>query len=374
MIPWIQVYSNLPKHKKTGKLVDALGLKNSFTSPSLLASGLLIGLWVWAAQNALDGDLSDCSAQTIADACGWKKKPDVLVNALTYSGFLDADMKLHDWEEYAVLMMESEDNRREKTKERVRRYRERKRVENGINVCQYCGEKATGFDHIIPRSKGGTDNDENLVPCCPRCNSAKQDRPLVDFLNRNLDTVDIASVMSCEKLTRFVAFDSVTKKFVTVTKSNVTHLPNHTIPNHSTTTDYNKEDSTSERYTLGGGGRGDEVIKAYCSKINATPSEICLAELEAFTEALGPEVCIRAMDIAIDAKKANWNYIRGILRNAKQRGVTCLADFEALDQKHQEEVSAKKYGKQPFASARLAPDAVSEVEKAALAKLIGDNG
>ena len=261
MIPWIQVYSNLPKHKKIGKLVDALGLKNPFTSPSLLASGLLVGLWTWAAQNALDGDISDCSAQTIAEACGWKKKPDVLVNALIESGFLDADMKLHDWEEYAVLLMESEENRKDKTRERVRRYRDRKRNE--------------------------------------------------------------------------------------------------------------MEESPNGRRQSDG---GSNVIKAYCSKINATPSDMCLAELEAFSEALGDEVCIRAFDIAIDAKKANWNYIRGILRNAKQRGVTCLADFEALDQKHQEDVNAKKYGKQQFASARIAKDAIDEVQRAAVARLMRDGG
>ena len=31
-------------------------------------------------------------------------------------------------------------------------------------------------DHIIPRSKGGKDNLENLVPCCFSCNAKKKDK------------------------------------------------------------------------------------------------------------------------------------------------------------------------------------------------------
>lgn len=35
-------------------------------------------------------------------------------------------MKLHDWEEYAVLLMDAEDSKRSKTRERVKRYRDKK--------------------------------------------------------------------------------------------------------------------------------------------------------------------------------------------------------------------------------------------------------
>ena len=45
---------------------------------------------------------------------------------LRAAGWLDEDMKLHDWEEYAVLLMDTEDKKREQTKERVRKYREKK--------------------------------------------------------------------------------------------------------------------------------------------------------------------------------------------------------------------------------------------------------
>ncbi len=134
MIPWIQVYSNLPSHPKTSKLAEELKITSAFTSPTIIAAGLLVGIWTWAIQNAYDGDLSSCSPNVIADACRWKKKPEQLISALKKSGYLDDNMHLHDWEEYAVLMIDSEDNRREKNRERVKRYRDKKRS-SGVTEC-----------------------------------------------------------------------------------------------------------------------------------------------------------------------------------------------------------------------------------------------
>lgn len=70
---------------------------------------------------------------------------------------------------------------------RQRRYRARKsgmQPKDLESKCSYCGRKATGFDHVEPRSIGGGDGPENCVPCCRRCNCTKRTMPLVDFLNR----------------------------------------------------------------------------------------------------------------------------------------------------------------------------------------------
>ena len=44
-------------------------------------------------------------------------------------------------------------------------------------VCHYCEQETEynqlGIDHIIPVSKGGTDEEDNLVLCCNACNVAK---------------------------------------------------------------------------------------------------------------------------------------------------------------------------------------------------------
>jgi 5-methylcytosine-specific restriction endonuclease McrA len=44
--------------------------------------------------------------------------------------------------------------------------------------CQYCGAQAENIDHIVPRSRGGMHCWENVVACCRRCNTRKEDRLL----------------------------------------------------------------------------------------------------------------------------------------------------------------------------------------------------
>jgi 5-methylcytosine-specific restriction endonuclease McrA len=43
-------------------------------------------------------------------------------------------------------------------------------------VCSYCGGVADTTDHVIPKKRGGTDDDSNLVAACRPCNSRKRDR------------------------------------------------------------------------------------------------------------------------------------------------------------------------------------------------------
>ncbi|MFB9622888.1 RNA-guided endonuclease IscB [Nonomuraea helvata] len=51
-------------------------------------------------------------------------------------------------------------------------------------ACVYCG--ATGvplnIDHVRPRSRGGSDRVSNLVLACIRCNQAKSNRPVEEFV------------------------------------------------------------------------------------------------------------------------------------------------------------------------------------------------
>jgi HNH endonuclease len=58
----------------------------------------------------------------------------------------------------------------------------REKVRNRAGfACEYCGvtETDTGgvltIDHFQPKTKGGSDNSDNLVYCCTRCNQYKLD-------------------------------------------------------------------------------------------------------------------------------------------------------------------------------------------------------
>jgi 5-methylcytosine-specific restriction endonuclease McrA len=53
-------------------------------------------------------------------------------------------------------------------------------------ACAYCGSTIEDgitltLDHITPYSKGGTNSESNLITCCGKCNSVRQDRNIEDW-------------------------------------------------------------------------------------------------------------------------------------------------------------------------------------------------
>lgn len=68
-------------------------------------------------------------------------------------------------------------------------------------------------------------------------------------------------------------------------------------------------------------------------------SERAKKELKAFEAELGREVCLKALEVARDAGKLNWSYVRGILRKKQEQGVRSLDDWDRLEQ-------AREIGKQ----------------------------
>ena len=89
------------------------------------------------------------------------------------------------------------------------------------------------------------------------------------------------------------------------------------------------------------------VISAYANKVNANPGERTIAEIKGFVQTMGAECCLRAIDIALDERKASWSYIRGILRSKLEQGVHSLADWDALEEKRQQQIDAKRKGFTP---------------------------
>ena len=61
------------------------------------------------------------------------------------------------------------------------------------NKCVYCGAKATEIDHIVPRTKGGTNSVHNLVASCRACNQMKSNKTLKEFgkiMNKNFSHLE----------------------------------------------------------------------------------------------------------------------------------------------------------------------------------------
>lgn len=70
---------------------------------------------------------------------------------------------------------------------------------------------------------------------------------------------------------------------------------------------------------------------AYMRRVNPTPSPASMAELLAFERELGTEVCLRAIDAALDENHRTWSYIKAILQAKRDAGVRSAEDWDRLE-------------------------------------------
>lgn len=224
---------------------------------------------------------------------------------------IDDILKVSNWESYQnVAGMEKI---RENTRKRVADYRARKRlgVVSTGNQCVYCGRNANTVDHIIPISKGGKNEYDNLVPCCKSCNSSKKDKDLVDFLNDSFtlthQNIDHELVRTNEKLMKYVSWDNNTGCYVTVTQSNAI--------------DKNKNKNRIDK------NRISNIFIVYEEEIGSlTPFQV--EKLESYLDDLSEEMIIEAIKRASSYNKRSLSYIEGILKNWIRNGYKVLADIQ----------------------------------------------
>lgn len=131
---WLSIYQTLPTHKKTMRLRRLLKIRK----PE--AVGYLVMLWLWALDGAPDGDLSEFTADDIAEICDWNKKPDVFLSALREAGWIDENNRLHDWDDYAGTLISSRERQRKQNRERQKRHRDKAKNSNA--------DSETGNDDI----------------------------------------------------------------------------------------------------------------------------------------------------------------------------------------------------------------------------------
>jgi hypothetical protein len=97
-------------------LADALDVEESH------AVGICICLWVWAVDNAPDGNLPG-SARGIARGAGWHGDSTLLVDSMRAAGLIDGDAEsgyhIHDWDDHAGSLIAH----RKREADRLRVYR-----------------------------------------------------------------------------------------------------------------------------------------------------------------------------------------------------------------------------------------------------------
>lgn len=74
------------------------------------------------------------------------------------------------------------------------------------------------------------------------------------------------------------------------------------------------------------------VMTFFLDRVNPTPSPLCLDSLKQYTSALGADVVLHALSIALDERKTGWSYIQAILARYERDG---LRDMEAVLQAEQ---------------------------------------
>ena len=109
----------------------------------------------------------------------------------------------------------------------------------------------------------------------------------------------------------------------------------------------NAENEDEDEYESDSNNPLGKVMSYYMDHINATPSELTVSLLQDYTEALGCDVTIHAMQIAIDERKTSWSYINAILNRYRQSGLTTMdAVLESeADYKGRKNQSGKQSGK-----------------------------
>lgn len=123
------------------------------------------------------------------------------------------------------------------------------------------------------------------------------------------------------------AHESICKQMI----SDVPVIQSNTNPNPNTIRESESEARACAHKETAATGKSGAVIADFLNRINPSASKSCLEKLAAYAEELGPDVCMRAFDIALDSKKATWPYIQAILQDKSRNGVRCLADWDAFD-------------------------------------------
>ena len=119
---WIESNQEIGRHPKTKKLARLLDIS------VVTAIGHLHYLWWWALDFAQDGYIGKYDECDIAEACMWVGEHQSFVDSLIQAGFVDkteTGLLIHDWFDYAGRLIIQKDIKKEKNKERVKRFRDK---------------------------------------------------------------------------------------------------------------------------------------------------------------------------------------------------------------------------------------------------------
>ena len=166
---WIKVQDTLPDHRKVVGAAASLKMdKDAFV-------GKLVRLWLWVLSQREDGCLREADAETVADVMRYRGKPAKLMAALLGAGLLDVTeggYMIHDWQESVGALLTRREEQRARTRERVKKHRERVERNAGGNADEDGKDehRAEECNADVTRYRSVTESDCNRgvtpVKCC----------------------------------------------------------------------------------------------------------------------------------------------------------------------------------------------------------------
>ncbi|MCL6445685.1 MAG: hypothetical protein K6T83_19920 [Alicyclobacillus sp.] len=146
---WVESHQSMARHPKTRRLARVLGEE----VPTVI--GRIHLLWWWCVDYAADGDLTKYSYEDLADAMMWNGEPEIIINALAESGWLDRDgdvLRVHEWEHYTGRLIAI----REREAQRKRETRQREAQRNRTRPADVA---SVGRPGDVPRTSARTEQD-----------------------------------------------------------------------------------------------------------------------------------------------------------------------------------------------------------------------
>ena len=207
---WIEIHQSLPRHRKI------LALATELKVDRVQAIGHLVCFWLWALDNTPDGDLGGISSAMIAFGAEWTDNPQIFVDGLQKSGFIDIEdpddsvapvLFIHDWHDYAGRLIESRQHQASQKRLHRELYNDKLLLaevkQRDGDYCRYChtkvswadrkGRSGATYDFVVP---SGVLNASNVVVACRACNAGKSNRTpeqagytlLAPYLQKSIDT------------------------------------------------------------------------------------------------------------------------------------------------------------------------------------------
>ncbi len=148
------------------------------------ALGYLIFFLWWVIDNAPDGDVTDMDELSLANYLNWHENAHQLAQAFITAEVItradDGRLHVFDWNDWQAGLYKVHGARLTSTEWQALRSRV---FERDGYLCAYCGKPTTNphCDHVIPVSRGGTNDADNLVTACARCNLSKGNKRLGEW-------------------------------------------------------------------------------------------------------------------------------------------------------------------------------------------------